>query len=150
MAGKSDACEAAILNLIFNNTAFANIGNAGGLQPSGVAGSLYYALHTADPGETGNQSTSEIAYTSYARAAVARGSFTVSGTAPTQVAPNANIVFPSGTGGSGTATYFSIGTLASGAGVILYSGQITTPAGGIICGNTITPTLTTATIATED
>ena len=37
--------------------------------------SMYLALHTADPGELGNsQSTSEIAYTGYARVAIARSS----------------------------------------------------------------------------
>ena len=42
---------------------------------------LYVALHTADPGESGTQSTNEISYTSYARVAVARSSagWTVTG-----------------------------------------------------------------------
>lgn len=33
----SDAAEAAFLDLLFLNTAWANVGNAGGLQPSGAA-----------------------------------------------------------------------------------------------------------------
>ena len=63
-----------ILKLIFQNLAVANIGNAGGLQPSTVAGSLYVSLHTADPGAGGSQTTNEAAYTSYSRVGVARSS----------------------------------------------------------------------------
>lgn len=146
---KSNACETALLELLFKNTNFANVGDATGLRGSTTAGSLYVSLHTADPGEAGDQSTSEIAYTSYARVAVARSGsgWTVTGNS---VSPAANISFPTGTGGSGTATHFGIGTAASGAGVLLYAGQITTPAGGIVCGNTITPVLTTSTAITED
>ena len=68
----SDVSEAALLDLLFLNTAWANVGNVAGLQPSGVAGSFYVALHTADPGDAGDQTTSEVAYTGYARVAVAR------------------------------------------------------------------------------
>jgi hypothetical protein len=63
----SNAFETDILLLVFNNTDIANIGDAAGLQNSVAAGSLYVALHTADPGEAGNQSTSETTYTGYAR-----------------------------------------------------------------------------------
>lgn len=59
------------LNLLFKNTTWANIGDATGLVGSSTAGSLYVALHTADP-SAGNQNTSEATYTSYARVAVAR------------------------------------------------------------------------------
>lgn len=63
----SDAMTTAAANLFlllfFNNTAWAVVGDASGLQPSGAAGSVYLSLHTASPGEGGNQSTSEIAYT---------------------------------------------------------------------------------------
>jgi len=69
---KSNAFEAAFLDLLFLNTDIANIGDAAGLQNSAAAGSLYLSLHTADPGEAGTQSTSEVAYTGYARVAVAR------------------------------------------------------------------------------
>jgi hypothetical protein len=67
------------LLLLFNNTNAANIGDATGLRGSTTAGSLYLSLHTADPGETGSQTTSECNYTSYARQAVARssGGFTI-------------------------------------------------------------------------
>ena len=52
---KSNAFENSLLQLLFNNVDIANIGDAGGLQNSAVAGSFYLALHTADPGEAGDQ-----------------------------------------------------------------------------------------------
>ena len=143
---KTNSFENSLLLLIFNNTDIANIGDAGGLQNSATAGSLYFSLHTADPGEAGDQTTSEITYTSYARVAVARSGagFTVTGNS---VSPAATVTFPAGTGGSGTATYFGVGTASSGAGVLLYSGAISP---SIVCGNGITPALTTASAITED
>lgn len=143
---KTNAFENSLLLLIFNNTDIANIGDAAGLQNSATAGSLYVSLHTTDPGEAGSQTTSEIAYTSYARVAVARSGagWTVTGNS---VSPAATISFPAGTGGSGTATYFGIGTDSSGAGTLLYKGAISP---SIVCGSGITPQLTTATAITED
>jgi len=86
-------------------------------------GNLYVALHTADPGEAGSQTTSECAYGSYARVTVARSSsgFTVSGNS---VSNTALVQFPQCTSGSETATYFSIGTASSGAGQIIVSGAL--------------------------
>lgn len=120
---KSNAWETAILQHLFNNDNVANIGDATGLRGSSTAGSLYVSLHTADPGEAGNQTTNECAYTSYARVAVARttGGWTVSGNAVTNVAL---IQFPQCTGGSETATHFGIGTAASSTGVLLYKGPL--------------------------
>lgn len=125
----SNSAEAALLDLIFNNTAYTLVGDAGGLLPSSTAGSLYIALHTADPGEAGNQGTSETTYTGYARVAVARsaGGFTRSGTAPTQVANTAAVNFGTCTVGTPTITYFSIGMVSSGATAMLGSGALTTP-----------------------
>jgi len=127
-----------LLLLLFNNTALANVGNAAGLQPSGVAGSFFVALHTADPGEAGDQTTSEATYTSYARVAVARSSagWTVSGTAPTQAANAAAVTFAQCTGGSNVITYFSIGLITSGASVIVASGVLTA---SLTVSNLITP-----------
>ena len=119
----SNASETALLSLLFNNTAWAAIGDASGLQPSGAAGSFYVALHTADPGEAGTQTTSEAAYTGYARVAVARsaGGFTISGD---QVSNTATVQFDECTSGSATITYFSVGVAASGGGAILYRGAL--------------------------
>lgn len=151
LVGKTDAWENSLLLLLFNNTNVANVGDVTGLRGSSTAGSLNFSLSTADPLEAGNQGTSEIAYTSYARVAVARssGGFTVSGTAPTQVVPAAAVTFPAGTGGSGTATFFQIGVsgTAADSGVSLYGGAISPT---IVCGNGVTPQLSTATKVTED
>ena len=144
---KSNAWENALLLLLFQNTNAANIGDATGLRGSTVAGSLYLSLHTADPTEGGTQTTSEIAYTSYARVAVARSAAGFTVTADS-VALAVAASFPAGTGGSGTATHFGIGTALSGAGSLLYSGTVTP---NIVCGNGITPQLTTAAgLVTED
>ena len=132
---KSNTFENDLLLLLFNNTNIANIGDATGLRGSSAAGNLYIALHTADPGEAGDQTTNEVAYTSYARVAVARssGGFTV---ATNTVTNAAAITFPQCTGGSATATHFSIGTSSSGAGKILYSGALTA---SLAISNGITP-----------
>lgn len=120
---KSNAFENSLLLLVFNNTNIASIGDATGLRGSTVVGSLHLSLHTADPGEAGTQATNEIAYTGYARQAVARtsGNFAVSGAV---MSLNVNVDFPEMTGGAGgTVTFFGIGTDLSGAGVLLYSGS---------------------------
>ena len=154
---KTDAWETALLNLVFTNantSTAAPIGDATGLRGSTTAGQLYLSLHTADPGDAGTQTTNEVAYTSYARVgrnrASGAGGFTVtaaSGGSAASVSPTEAVDFPAGTGGSGTATYFGIGTAASGAGVLLYKGAITPT---ITLGNGVTPRLSAATAVTED
>lgn len=117
---KGNTTENDLLKLYFNATAIANIADNAGASP---LTDLYVALHTADPGEAGGQNTSECAYTSYARVAVARtsGGWTVSG----NTAQNTALIqFPQCTGGSETITHVSIGTAVSGAGKILYSGAL--------------------------
>ena len=139
--------ENGLLELFFKNTDFANIGDAAGLQNSAAAGSLYVSLHTADPGEAGDQTTNEATYTSYARVAVARSGAGWVVTA-NSVSPAADVTFPAGTGGSGTVTHFGIGTASSGAGVLLYSGTVTP---NIVTGNGVTPQLPAADMTiTED
>lgn len=143
---KSNTFENDLLLLLFNNTNIANIGDATGVRGSTTAGSLYLALHTADPGEAGAQNTSETTYTSYARVAVARtaGGFTVSGN---QVTLAAAAVFPTCTGGTATITHFSLGTASSGAGKVLYKGTVTP---NIAVSTGVAPELTTGTTITED
>lgn len=119
----TNAAEAALLDLVFLNTDWAGIGDAGGLQNSVAAGSLYISLHTADPGEAGTQLTSEAGYTSYARVAVNRtaGGWTRS---VSTMANTALVQFPQCSGGSATVTHFGIGTDSSGAGNLLMSGAL--------------------------
>ena len=140
---KGNTFENDLLKLIFNATAIANIADDAGTSP---LTSLYVSLHTADPGETGDQSTSECAYTSYARVAVARTSsgWTVTNNS---VSPAADISFPAATGGSETATHFGVGVASSGATKLLYSGTISP---NISISSGVTPKLTTSSTVTED
>lgn len=124
----SNAFQSDLMGLLFGNSAVANIGSAGGLQPSSAAGSFFIALHTATPGAAGTQATNEAAYTSYARVAVSRaiaGSWTQSGSSPTTISNTATITFPAATGGSETETFFSIGYQTSGATKIVAFGALT-------------------------
>ena len=119
----NNTAETAFINLYFQNTAAANIGNAGGLQPSTVAGSFFISLHTANPGVTGNQTTSEAAYSGYTRVAVARsaGGWTSTGNQPAIAENAAAVTFPISTSGPEVETYFGIGTATSGAGSLIIS-----------------------------
>jgi hypothetical protein len=121
---KSNAWETDVLALLFNNTNAANVGDASGLRGALAAGSLFISLHTADPGEAGDQTTSEATFTGYARQGVARSGagWTVSGN---QVQNAATIAFPQCTAGTNTITHFGIGTALSGAGKLLYKGALT-------------------------
>jgi len=142
--GKATTFDNDLLKLIFNATAIANIADNAATSP---LTNLYLSLHTADPGAGGTQSTSEAAYTSYARVAVARtsGGFTVSSNACTLAAP---ATFPTPTGGAGEIeTFFAIGTASSGSGKILYRGPIT-PSHTVAVGTP--PQLTTGTTITEN
>ena len=118
----SNTSETALLNLLFKNQAWADIGDASGLQPSATAGNFYVRLHSADPGETGTGDTSEISYTGYAPVAVTRGAgFNVSGA----VVSNASTVqFGECTAGTATVTHFSV-CVGNGAGAaIVYRGAL--------------------------
>lgn len=133
----TNAFETALLTLYFNNTDHANIGDAAGLQNSATAGVFYISLHTGDPGETGDQTTSEATYTSYARVSVNRasgaGGWTVSGN---NVSNTSAITFPAATGGSNTITHFGIGSASSGAGNLFFKGALNS---SIAVSNGITP-----------
>lgn len=144
---KSNTFENDLMLLLFNNTAIADIGDAGGLRATVVAGSLWLSLHTADPGEAGTAVTSETAYTGYARVAVARSGagFVVTGNS---VSPAANVDFGEcSAAAGGPITHFGVVNTASGAGKLLYSGTVTpniTMAVGVI------PRLKTTSTITED
>lgn len=119
--GKSNVFETDLLELFFNGTALADLAENDSSTP---ATNLYVSLHTADPGEAGNQSTSEATYGDYARVAVARnsGGWTV---ASGVVENAAAIVFPEAASGTNTITHFGVGVASSGAGYLLYSGALT-------------------------
>lgn len=146
MAAKSPTFDNDLLKLIFQATGIANIADNTATAP---LTSLYVSLHTADPSATAGytQATSEVAYTGFARVAVARSStgFTVTNNS---VSPAAAISFTAGPSGmtAQTATYFSVGVASSGATKVLYSGPIS-PSIAISAG--VTPQLGTATAVTE-
>lgn len=141
---KSNTFENDLVKLVFNGTAIANIADNAAVSP---LTSLYVSLHTADPGEAGNQTTSEATYTSYARVAVTRnsGGWTVSGN---QASNTALLQFPQCTGGSNVLTFVAIGTDSSGAGKILYSGALSS---SLTVSNLIQPQFAAnALVASED
>jgi len=143
----TNAAETALLQLIFNNTNWANIGDATGLRGSTTAGSFFISLHTSDPGEAGNQTTNEISYTGYARISVARsaGGWTVTGNS---VSPVSAITGGAMTGGAGgTVTNFGVGTDSSGTGNLVLKGTVSP---SIVVTTGVTPSLTTATALTVD
>lgn len=143
MAGKSAAFENDLLKLIFNGTAISLIADNTATTP---LTNLYIALHTSDPTDAGTQTSGEIAYTGYARVAVARtsGGWTITASS---VSPVANIDFGLMTAGAGgTVTNWSIGTLTSGAGKILYSGTVS-PTLSVVNG--VIPRISTASTVTE-
>lgn len=141
---KGNVFENDLLKLIFNGVAIANLADNAAAAP---LTSLYVALHTADPGEAGDQTTSETAYTGYARVAVLRtgGGWVITNNS---VSPAANIDFGECTALPGAAiTHMSVGAAASGASKALYIGTLTpniTMATGVI------PRMTTASTITED
>lgn len=115
----SNTFETQLLNHIFANADIANVGDAAGLQNSVADGNLYIALHTADPGEAGNATTSEATYTGYARKPVSRtNGWTVSGN---QVSNAGEILFDECTAGTNTITHASIVKELSGASDIIAS-----------------------------
>jgi hypothetical protein len=141
---KSNTFENDLLALIFNGTAITGLADNAATSP---LTSLYIALHTSDPGEAGNQSTSEISYTGYSRVTVARtsGGWTVTSNS---VSPVAAIEFGEMTGGTGgTATHASIGTASSGSGKILYKGSLT-PTVAVATG--VIPRIKNTSTITED
>lgn len=146
----SNASESDLLKLLFQNIAWANVGDVTGLPGSGAAGDFWISLHTADPGEAGDQTTSEATYTGYGRVSVARDNtkWTVSGTAPTQVANASAVTFGLCTLGTNTITHFAVGRDSAGAGEIIVSGTITSPVGGLIVNPGITPSFAAGQLVT--
>ena len=119
---KGNTFSTEVLLHFLDNANIANLGDGTGVRGSSVAGSIYVALHTADP-IAGDQQTSEANYTGYARKAVARtaGAWTTAAGASENTAV---LTFDPCTGGSNTITHFSLGVAVSGASLLLYTGTI--------------------------
>lgn len=111
---KGNTAENDVLKIIFNDTAFSWEANT----------NLFVSLHTADPGESGNQTTSECAFGAYARQTVARttGGWTAASSGSTSNV--AQISFPECSSGTETVTHVAIGTALTSTGQILYSGSL--------------------------
>lgn len=120
---KSNIQETGYLKLTYQNIALANIGDAGGLQPSAVAGNFYAALYVSDP--TDADVGTEATFGSYARIPIVRsaGGFTISGADITNAAL---ITFATSTGTPNTITHLAIRTALTG-GDIVHHGQLQTP-----------------------
>lgn len=130
---KGDTFENDLLNYLFKGTSI-----------SGLGSTLYVSLHTASPGETGDQTTNECSYTSYARVGLGAAGWTVT---TNSVSPASTISFPTATGGTATITHAAVGTASSGTGKILYYGTVTP---NISVSSGITPELLTTSTITED
>lgn len=80
--GFNDITHKRLMELLFENADMTNVGDAGGLIGSTVAGNFYASLHTGDPGLDGDQTTSECTYGSYDRVAITRAgaSWTITNT----------------------------------------------------------------------
>lgn len=130
--------EADLLKLLFQNTNWANVGDVTGLRGSTTAGSFFGGLSTGTLTGASTQLTTEAAYTSYARVAIARssGGWTVTGSAPTTAENAAAVIFPQCTGGPETETYGTIGRDSSGAGEVITWGPLTAP---LAVANLVTP-----------
>jgi hypothetical protein len=118
--------ETDLLGLIFHGDGIALIADNAGSTP---LTSLYLSLHTADPGEAGAQNATEADYTGYARQAVSRDAsgWTVTGNS---VALAADVSFPQATSAGADITHFAVGTDETGAGKIIFRGQVTDVVGG--------------------
>lgn len=140
----SNTAENAILALLFNATAWANMADNAASSPQTQ---IACALHTADPGEAGAMNTSEAAFTDYARQNINRNS---GGWAVTNnsVSPVSEIAFPTSGAAGSTITHCSVGKTGGGAAAIHMRGTVTPNIAIGAAG--ITPKLTTATTFTLD
>lgn len=141
MSSKSNNWENEILLLLFNADPIADIAENDSTSP---ASTLTIALHTGNPGEAGNQLTSEATYTGYVRQTVARtsGGFTITANS---MSPLADIDFPEATGGSETITHFSIGSGVSND--MKYFGPVTP---NIVVSTGVAPSIKSTSTITED
>ena len=133
---KSNASSNAIVALMYNATAIANVADNAATAPITV---VQIAAHTADPFASGTQSTSEAAYTGYARATPARttGGFTCANGVVTLVA---DASFGMCTAGTATLTHWSAGP-AAGAGQVWHRGVFGSRQGpftAVVSGNAFT------------
>jgi hypothetical protein len=122
MAGFASSMANSTLLLFLQGVAIANLADNAATSP---ITNVYLSLHTATPA-AGNQSTSEAAYTSYARQALIRSTSTPGFTVATNVATlSASTSFPASTGSpSETETFAGVGKSVSGANQLYFYGAL--------------------------
>jgi hypothetical protein len=150
MAGKTTVFAADFLKLIFNGTTIPNIARDVDPATGSPLTSLFLSLHTSDPGRTpaNGQLTNELQYNGGGqRVGVVRSAsgWTVTNDA---VSPAAVVNFPEKTSGDGgSANWVGVGTSQSGAGKLLWSGQLTPPI--VVTANGTVPSIKTSSTITE-
>lgn len=114
------------LRLMFNNIGIPLIGDAIGILPSAVAGSLWFTLHSAAVAVGDDQTTHEATYTGWVRQAIARSGagFTVTGRTAVTAAP---VQPPDSAGNNQTLPWCSLGTSGAGAGKIIHAMPLLVP-----------------------
>lgn len=145
MGGKTNAFETSLLQLIFNGTAIVGIAQ----NHSSPYADLYVSLHVADPAEGGNQAASEAAYTNYGRIAVSRNAagWVIAGN---QVSNNGVINFNQCGATGNNIVAIGVGTNATGAGNLLYYGNLTGN-NTLVVSNGVTPSFAAnALVITEE
>jgi hypothetical protein len=106
----TDVFELEIMDLVFLNLPFDNIGDATGLPASAAPGNMEHTIHTSTLDDTSTQTTGESAYTGYARQDVVRSGAGYTNTAGT-VSNDAAIIFGEKTAGlDETVTDFGVGS----------------------------------------
>jgi hypothetical protein len=143
-AGTGSTFANDLLKGIFQAVAIANLFDNASSSP---ITNTYLSLHTATPA-SGNQTTSEAAYTSYARVAEVRSTSSPGFTISTNVATlAANANFPTSTGTpSETETYLGIGKSSTSTGELYFYGALSPTIAVTAAG--VTPQITTATTVT--
>ena len=136
MAVQTFAQSYAAAQALFTAT-FSGAWNTVAQNAASPATNLYWSLHTADPGDGGSQTTSEVAYTNYARVATARasGGFTVtlgSGTTFTNIVNAAAVNFAACGATGATAAFWGLGLSSSGTGTLLHHGPLGPTAGPVV------------------
>jgi hypothetical protein len=147
VGGKGSTYANALLKLNLQGVGIPSIADNTTSTPATV---LCVALHTADPGAGGTQTSNEAAYPGYARLAVPRNAtgWTVTGTTAN---PTNNLTFSAAASGAETETWFSVaiptgGATCTGALVIMYRGSITPP---LTVTGGVSPQLTIGTVINE-
>jgi hypothetical protein len=121
---KSTDCCNRILNLLYRAVAWANVADNAASSP---LTNVYVALHTALlTAATNSQAESEVAYTNYARQAVARGAGWAAASGGS-ISNAALLQFPQSGATGATLHTVSTGTTVSGATAVWHYGALNSP-----------------------